>query len=398
MSNIFNPQHKILCHLNKVEKYFKNQNPYPITIEVDPSNTCNHSCPFCISGHLHLKKFKGTKYFNRTILNKNTFKSLIQDLVKINIEALNWTGGGEPTQNPYLGEAIKYINENSNIEMGMFTNGTLLEKMKLMDVVVDCLKWIRISIDAGNAESYNKLRVTNKSNDFDTVIKNIKKIIDIKNKKNSKITVGVGFVVTESNYTEILDFAKIFKDIDVDYCQYKPEIIQIERQQDENNLGKVQISSNFWIKKVINLLDEAKNILGDKFECNDYKIDDLIIDVKKYGRNYKECIGSQFQPCIGADGNVYVCTNHRGHKKYSYGNINEKTFREIWNNLSKRKKIMDIINKKENFKNCTHLCKPHESNKILWKIKENQKDKKYFKELKSAAKNLTINTKHKNFI
>ena len=95
---------------------------------------------------------------------------------------------------------------------------------------------------------------------------------------------------------------------------------------------------------------------------------------------------------------MYVCTNHRGHKKYSYGNINEKTFREIWNNLSKRKKIMDIINKKENFKNCTHLCKPHESNKILWKIKENQKDKKYFKELKSAAKNLTINTKHKNFI
>ena len=60
---------------------------------------------------MHLKKYKGTEYFNRTILNKNTFKSLIQDLVKINIEALNWTGGGEPTQNPYLGEAIKYIKD-----------------------------------------------------------------------------------------------------------------------------------------------------------------------------------------------------------------------------------------------------------------------------------------------
>ena len=87
------------------------------------------------------------------------------------------------------------------------------------------------------------------------MIKNIKKIIDIKNKK-LKITVGVGFVVTESNYTEILDFAKIFKDIDVDYC-YIPEIIQIERQQDKNNLGKVQISQIFGLK-VINLLDEAK--------------------------------------------------------------------------------------------------------------------------------------------
>ena len=398
MSNIFNPQHKILCHLNKVEQYFDKKNPSPITIEIDPSNTCNHSCPFCISGHLHLKKYKGTEYFNRTILNKNTFHDLIKDLVKLNIEAINWTGGGEPTQNPYLGEAIKFIKKNSSIEMGMFSNGTLLEKMNLMDIAVDCLKWIRISIDAGTALSYDKLRVTNKSNNFDTVIKNIKKIVDLKNKKKSNITIGVGFVVTEDNYDEILDFANIFKEIGVDYCQYKPEIIQIERQQKNSDLGRVQISSDFWIKKVINLLDQAKKTLGKKFECNDYKIDDLIIDVKKYGRNYKECIGSQFQPCVGADGNVYVCTNHRGHKKYSYGNVNEKKFSDIWNDLKKRQSVMEIINKKEKFSNCTHLCKPHESNKILWKIKENQKNKKYFENLKSVAKDITKSTKHKNFI
>ncbi len=398
MSNIFNPQHKILCHLNKVEQYFDKKNPSPITIEIDPSNTCNHSCPFCISGHLHLKKYKGTEYFNRTILNKNTFHDLIKDLVKLNIEAINWTGGGEPTQNPYLGEAIKFIKKNSSIEMGMFSNGTLLEKMNLMDIVVDCLKWIRISIDAGTALSYDKLRVTNKSNNFDTVIKNIKKIVDLKNKKKSNITIGVGFVVTEDNYNEILDFANIFREIGVDYCQYKPEIIQIERQQKNSDLGRVQISSDFWIKKVINLLDQAKKTLGKKFECNDYKIDDLIIDVKKYGRNYKECIGSQFQPCVGADGNVYVCTNHRGHKKYSYGNVNEKKFSDIWNDLKKRQSVMEIINKKEKFSNCTHLCKPHESNKILWKIKENQKNEKYFEDLKSVAKDITKRTKHKNFI
>ena len=51
MSKIFNPQQKILCHLDKVENYFNNKNPDPITIEIDPSNSCNHSCPFCISGH-----------------------------------------------------------------------------------------------------------------------------------------------------------------------------------------------------------------------------------------------------------------------------------------------------------------------------------------------------------
>ena len=55
-SKIFNPQAKVIIHLKDVYEYFKKGNIDPITIEVDPSNACNHSCPFCISGHLHLSK------------------------------------------------------------------------------------------------------------------------------------------------------------------------------------------------------------------------------------------------------------------------------------------------------------------------------------------------------
>jgi radical SAM protein with 4Fe4S-binding SPASM domain len=97
------------------------------------------------------------------------------------------------------------------------------------------------------------------------------------------------------------------------------------------------------------------------------------------------CIGSQFQPCIGADGNVYVCTNHRGHNQYSYGNLNSLSFKEIWSDIENKNRIMDKINNVEKFSKCTHLCKPHESNKILWKIKENLKSKNYLKELKEKV-------------
>tara|TARA_B110000003_G_C16627126_1_gene525262 strand:- start:422 stop:1627 length:1206 start_codon:yes stop_codon:yes gene_type:complete len=401
MSKIFNPSDKVLCHLDTVEKYFNNQNYDPITVEIDPSNSCNHSCPFCISGHLHLQKFKGTELFNRTMLSKITFQNLIEDLVNTDIKAINWTGGGEPTQNPYLGNAIKYIKKNSNIEMGMFTNGSLMERFNLFEIFVKSLKWIRISMDAGLPKTYDDLRKTNKNNDFDTVLKNIKKLIDYKKKFRSEIVIGVGFVVTQENYKEIEIFSKLFSDIDVDYCQFKPEIIQIERKNilgNEKQNVKMQISSDFWLNKVISSLEKAKLILGSKFECNAYKLEDLIVDVKNYGRNYKECIGSQFQPCIGADGNVYVCTNHRGHKKYSYGSINEKSFSKIWNDINSRRKTMDIINKKEKFSNCTQLCKPHESNKILWSIKSNTKDKKYLAELKKKTKDLPKTLKHINFI
>lgn len=396
-SKIFNPQSKVIYHIDRVRDYFLGKNADPISIEVDPSNSCNHSCPFCISGHIHLSKFKGTDYFNRVIMEKNILMDLVKDISSMGIKSLAWTGGGEPTQNPNLKEAINFLKSNSTIKMGMFTNGTLLSKFNLFETLVTSLEWIRISIDAGNKNSYDNLRVTNKQNNFDTVIANINELILYKKKLNSKITIGVGFVVTEKNYKEIIEFADLFKNIDVDYCQYKPEIIQVERNG-SLNATKQQISSEFWLNEVIDLLNGASEILGKKFECNSYKLEDLMIDKKNYGRGYKECIGSQFQPCVGADGHVYVCTNHRGHKKYSYGNLNEKKFSEIWSDIKKRKEIMDLINNKEKFSKCSQLCKPHESNKILWSIKNNFEDKEFQKDLDNKFKKIKDKLVHPDFI
>ena len=397
LSKIFNPQSKVLYHLDTVLDYFDGKNVDPITMEIDPSNACNHSCPFCISGHIHLKKFKGTEFFNRQMMDEETLLNLVQDLSKTKIKSIAFTGGGEPTMNPALKDAIIYLKKNSNIQIGMYSNGSMMQRFDLFETIVESLEWIRVSIDAGNKKSYDDLRVTNSTNNFDVVLSNIKKLIQKKKELKSNIIIGVGFVVTQDNYKEVIDFANLFKNIDIDYCQFKPEIIQIERNGTQDN-KKQQISSEFWAYKIIDLLNEASQILGKKFESNAYKIEDLIIDQENYGRGYKECIGSQFQPCIGADGHVYVCTNHRGHKKYSYGNLYEESFEKIWGNIKRRKKIMNIINKKEKFCNCTQLCKPHESNKMLWSIKNNLDNKVAIKDLKKKSKEIGNSLLHKNFI
>ena len=79
---MFNPQAKVLHHLDRIVDFFNDKPVDPISIEIDPSNACNHSCPFCISGHIHLSKYKGTEFFNRQMMSKEILLGFAKDIFK----------------------------------------------------------------------------------------------------------------------------------------------------------------------------------------------------------------------------------------------------------------------------------------------------------------------------
>ena len=362
-SKIFNPQAKVLANSDRVLEYIETGNTSPVLIEVDPSNACNHACSFCLSSYIHFDKYKGTETFSRAVMPRDMLMSLCKDFVDVGVRAINWTGGGEPTLNKHLKEAIAYCGSHG-IKMGMFTNGTLFDKWDMFETLVDNMTWVRISVDAGTKETYDGVRRARGKQNWDKMVENLIQLIEVNKSKGNKIDIGVGYVVSPDTYHEIVDFAKFFKDFDLTYCQYKPEVVIRED-------GGEQREIEFWRDKVNPLLMEAKEILGDKFQMNSYKFEDLTTDREKFGRNYKKCLGSQVSPCIGADGHVYVCTNHRGWKQYSYGCLYDgKSFKEIWSDLRRRQAVMSLIEDIECFSNCTKLCKPHESNKAIWQISQ----------------------------
>ena len=397
MNTIFDPQIKILANADRVVEFIETGNAVPVLIEFDPSNACNHGCYFCISSYIHLPESKNLETYSRKIMDKDILMSACQDFVEMGVRAINWTGGGEPTINPHLKEAIQYCGKHG-IKMGMFTNGSLFDKFDLFETLVNNMTWVRVSVDSGTEETYNWIRRPKTGHDWNKMMSNLSKLISVNNQFGNKIDIGTGFVITPDTYKEIVDFANTFKDMDLSYCQYKAEVVNKEREDG------VQREVNFWKNEVQPRLDEAKEILGSKYQVNGYHIVDLEEDPELYGRHYKKCLGSQLQPCVNADGNVYVCPNHRGYKQYSYGSLYEKSFKEIWNDVIKRKSIMHQIDDVECFSNCTQLCKPHESNKAVWKIYENYQDlsaaewEEYKKDLYDVSLNLQDKVDHKEFI
>ena len=55
--------------------------------------------------------------------------------------------------------------------------------------------------------------------------------------------------------------------------------------------------------------------------------------------------------------------------------------------MNKRKCVMSQIENKEKFSKCSQLCKPHESNKVIWNIKKNIHNPELIKNLKLNQKN-----------
>ena len=238
--DIFNPKAKIYANVEKVLEFIKTGNTTPLLIEFDPSNACNHGCYFCISSYIHLPESKNLKTFDRSILPEDILLKTCKEFIDMGVKALNWTGGGEPTVNPALKKAITYIGENSNIKMGIFTNGVLLDKLDLFETFVDHMTWVRFSVDAGSPETYNGIRRAPKGQEWDKMISNLETLIAVNKERGNKIDIGVGFVITPDTYQEIVDFAKVFSKYDVSYCQYKPEIVNRERD------GGIQRTVKFW--------------------------------------------------------------------------------------------------------------------------------------------------------
>lgn len=340
-----NPQGKILWHLDRVQEWNTTGKTFPILFEIDPSNKCNHDCPWC--------SFAQWRSENKDMLCLETMKKLLKSMKDNGTKAVNWTGGGEPLMNPSTIEAIKYAKE-IGLDQGIFTNGAMINNDKAK-VLASHMTWIRISLDAYDGESYAESHGTVASS-FDKTLSNIRYLCSLPN----RATVGIGFVIHERNYKGIPLVASIAKDIGADYMQFKPEI---------RRPGTPQVDPIFFQENVFPLLKVAEEMSDDKFNVmvTSYRFNDVLSPETNYGRHYGKCYSHHFQGAIAANGKAYICDHHKGEKEYEIGDIKEESLEQIWSS-EKRKRVIEWLDSTD-LSQCQICCRNHELNKFLWHVK-----------------------------
>lgn len=338
--------HKLMYHTRAIADFLEGKENIPIYAEISPVASCNHRCIFCNFNYMgHKGKF----------LEKRMI-SLVKELAEAGVKSVVFAGSGEPTIHPDTIPAIE-MSRRVGLDVAMSTNGTLLTD-KAIEVIVNNLIWIRFSFNGGNPENYARIHQTSES-DYHLVLKNLSKLRTLKENTGSKLTIGTQFVLLPENKEYVISQARIMKDCGADYFVVKHFY--------ESYTNKYHADTSFRTSEFMSSLKEAAAELSN--ENFSFIVRDVMHIERK--RQYNRCYGLPFIICFSERGEVYTCFFYQHDTNTSLGNINTKSFMELWKSEGKRKAI-DYIDNNIDKDKCQANCRHHQINNYLWNLKHNQ--------------------------
>lgn len=340
LQSVFKLQHKILKHPEHLLAWHLGEIPPPISGEIHPTNQCNNACTYCFYKDLH--KSGQNLSFGQMV-------TIVEQLVHAEQKALVFSGGGEPLMNKDTPAVVEYTKE-IGLEVGFITNGQLITPQIAKILVQNCI-WIRVSLSATTRQTFKEIRGVD---NFDAALNGILELLSAKKATESKATIGLQWIYTRLDpVNNLITFVKNWaQGKGIDYIQ-----LLCEQSFDKEVLNKQRDLPAIALR-LQRLQPTNPAIIYSK-------ADDLRLP--NFGRNYDTCEGHWFTSAIGADGKVYICCHLIGDERFAFGDLQQENFKTVWHS-PKRQEIAKSINVEE----CLHLCKHHEVNKLLGKLKKLQ--------------------------
>jgi radical SAM protein with 4Fe4S-binding SPASM domain len=337
--------HKLVYHPQRVSRWLMGESVFPIYIEVGIFGGCNHRCIFCAYDFL---KYKPSS------LPKSQLKMFIKEAAINGVRAILFSGEGEPLLNGDFKELVAFTKKNG-IDVALATNGVFFDKV-IAAGTLKYLSWVKVSLDAGMRKTYSLIHNADQR-DYNLVIDNLKNAVRIKRKYGYNCAIGVQSILIPQNVKEMAALAGRLKKIGVDYLVIKPYC--------QHGFSNNKISFSLSKSELNSLERDLEGYSNGAFQ--------VILRrnaMRKIGmpKPYRNCYGLDFAAHLSSSGDLYPCNAFVGKKEFSFGNICNERFTDIW--LGRRRKdVMLKLNKLLNVDNCRVACRLDEINCYLWKLK-----------------------------
>jgi MoaA/NifB/PqqE/SkfB family radical SAM enzyme len=213
-------------------------------LQVESAFACNLRCVMCPWREI------AKNVENQGLMSQAIWESIRPHLS--DIKSIDFTGGGEPLLQPRLPEWIAEAHA-AGCETGFLSNGLLLKKEKLQQILNAGVDWICISMDGANAEMYQKIRI---GSDFELVCENVAHIAKMRIHRTPKIMIN--FVLMDLNFHQIEDIVRLASRLGVDQLNIKQcEVIRGERGKGHGLFGAEETKA---IRRLKKSLDNARRL------------------------------------------------------------------------------------------------------------------------------------------
>lgn len=338
--------HKLIFHPREVARWLKGEEVYPIYMEISPSGACNHRCTFCALD------FAGYK---PRFLDFHIFKERLYEMGRLGVKSIMYGGEGEPLLHRDIADIILHTKE-SGIDVAVTTNGVLLTS-QLLEKIAGHVAWIKVSINAGTPETYEKIHRT-KAADFQRVIENLAEGVEVINETGAGCVLGAQAVLLPENAGEMEILAEKVKEIGLKYLVVKPYSQHLKSRT--RVYKEMEYSSYLPMKEKL-----------ERFNDDNFSVIFRERTMKKLGREkrgYDRCLALPFWSYIDSGGNVWGCSAYLGDEAFRYGNIYENTFKDIWGG-ERRRQCMEVVHSDLDPSGCRVNCRMDEVNLYLWELK-----------------------------
>jgi radical SAM protein with 4Fe4S-binding SPASM domain len=361
---------KLLFHPRAIADILEKGDTWPVTVNTGFTTYCNHSCIWCSTAYT--TRIKPTlKERDDLLIQPEVWIENIRLLAKHGTKGLIIAGQGEPLLHPKADIMLEAVAE-ADLKYMLFTNGQKLHE-KYYDSFFRSGLAIRFSVDAASSEMHEKWHAAESENgkgrsNFTKVLDNISALVAEKKRRKSALPhIGCQMICSAMTQPDFENFAKLFREIGVDYVVYK------SLQSNPGTRGLIASSLS-----IHNSLEERSQYAADmlteleaikaKYQSDTFdvfiksaQIETAYVKEFNGAENYKKCRAHSLTPMIEPDGKVYLCVDHGGVESMVIGNIYQQNIEEIWLSEKRQQVIssIDLVNK------CPAGCFLDEANMLL---------------------------------
>lgn len=297
-------------HLDRIADLRRGRDIVPTHVQIVLSDLCNQDCHFCayrMEGGFSTANFadeRGNKNPKRFIPTAKAIE-ILDDCARLGVGAIEFTGGGEPTVHPDCMAIIAHA-QALGMQTGLVTNGVRLKPISdQAAAALEKLTWLRISLDAGTAATYERIR---RSKAWDTVMDTLDRVGRL-----SGPLVGVGFVVTRENFDELFPAALLLKSKGIPY-------IRISAMFSDQGADYYEgLEDDIKAQRAA-----AKGLEDGSFKVVDF-FDNRVDDLARAAPDYSFCGYQQFVLYIGGDQKVYTCCTNAYTAHGEIGDLKHQT-------------------------------------------------------------------------